>query len=281
MKKFYFVVLSAIMFGAVIVACTSGNERTPINELESPLLSNSSTDTESDWSAFYHALDSLNAKYNNYQPNDGKRSVGLVFPKSDQVASVDATGAVIWYEILKRFPDGSFQVKETTIVISVLYSLERYKEELDTTSSTLQAICNPSSIPRLRSTNPAVAIGEEHNIVIADLLEVDSIFDMTRMEVIDEIISLYEQNCKTINLASKNLLRSFNTLRIPSLGRNVQQANDNFTLTVAPLNMQAKRGYTEEYLDLVDASVLNSNDKAQMFIYATVMYYSSSLWQLD
>ena len=41
------------------------------------------------------------------------------------------------------------------------------------------------------------------------------------------------------------------------------------------------RAYTDEYLEIVENTSLNSYDKMQMSIFASVAYYSGALWVVE
>ncbi len=284
MKKSYFIWLTALVLG-VVVACTSQVEECEevSNQQEVLTLQEKYSTAETDWSAFQHALDSLNAQYFPKKPTNGSRFLSnLAFTRSGRYAAEDARGAVEWLEIIRWFPDGSVQVKSSIIVMSVVYSFEIYDREADTVPSGLvPPIINPNNILKLRSTNPFAQLGRDHNIVIEKLLQVNGVSNMNRQQLISTIISIYEQEIGSIPAATENALLSPNANRTPTINATVQQANDNFTTAVAAMNMQTKRNYTDEYLQIVETSVANTYDQLQMSAHASVMYYSSSLWNVD
>lgn len=287
MKKFYFILLSAIIFGAVIVACTSqGDECAPISGIESQLQDNEPANTESDWAAFNQALDSLNAKYARIQKT-GKQYTS-VLPISP-VADADARGAVIGYEILRRFPNGSVQVKEVVVVYSVMYSFEEHKErtEIDTTTTLFPAprtnpytsIYPPHSIPVLLTNAPCAEYGLNHNVIVEQLLNVDGVYEMSRHQLLRAIINIYNREISLIPIQTNNwILEHSSSEYLPEIDAEVQQTNDNFAISIARLDITMRRNYTDDYLASVNASTLNNHVKDVLKTYASVMYYSSSLW---
>ena len=288
MKKFYFILLSAIIFGVVIVACTSqGDECAPISGIESQLQDNEPANTESDWAAFNQALDSLNAKYARLQKT-GKQYTS-VLPISP-VADADAGGAVIGHEILRRFPNGSVQVEEVVVVYSVMYSFEEHKErtEIDTTTTLFPAprtnpytypIYPPHSIPVLLTNTPCAEYGLNHNIIIEQLLNVDGVYEMSRQQLLNAIISIYNQEISLISRQTGNwILEHSSSEYLPEIDTEVQQTNGHFAISIARLDITMRRNYTDDYLERVNASTLNNHVKDVLKTYASVMYYSSSLW---
>jgi hypothetical protein len=284
MKKSYFIWLSALVLG-VVVACTSQVEECEevTNQQEILSLQEKHSSTETDWSAFQDALDSLNAQYFPNKPTNGSRFlVGIEVGTNNRYATEDAKGATTWLEIIRWLPDGRVQVEPSTVVMSVLYSFEIYDREVDTAHIGLtHPILSPNNILKLRSTNPFARVGRNHNIVIEKLLQVSGVFDMSRQQLISTIIGIYEQEIGSILPVTENALLSRNANRTPSLSAIVQQVNDNFTIAVAAMDMQTKRSYTDDYLQVVETSVANTYDMWQMAAHAAVMYYSSSLWNLE
>ena len=65
---------------------------------------------------------------------------------------------------------------------------------------------------------------------------------------------------------------------LPEIDTEVQQTNDNFVISIAPLDITMRRNYTDDYLARVNASSLSNRIKDLLKTYASVMYYSSSLW---
>lgn len=289
MKKFYFILLSTIVFGLAIIACTSQDDACDsILGMENQLQNNELTNTELDWAAFNQALDSLNVKYARKQQTGKQCTPPLPI---SPIAYADARGAVIGHEILRRFPDGSVQVEPIVVVFSVMFSFEEHKEysDIDTTSSPLvpypqsslhtYPIYAPQSIPVLLSNTPCAEYGSKHNVVIDKLLNVDSIYEMSRSKLVGAIINIYNQDISLMSVQTRDwIFDHIFSEYFPEIDNNVQQTNDNFALTIASLDITTRRNYTDEYLERVDASRLNNHTKDVLKTYASVMYYSGALW---
>ena len=277
MKPVYFVGIIALVLGITSVACSSHSNE-PSASPEEVVVTPSVGLT--DWDNFNKSLDSLNAQYKALRPNGVKYQLASSIP-TYQLATADAKGAVKWLEIIKTLPNGQVMVKPTTVVMSVLHSFEEYKEytDVDTTSAPITPVYNSSPIPQLEYINSYAEVGEEHNQVLLNLLEVQEAFDMTRDELIQTIIELYEQQYDFIPYSSKahlqNLLEDMHHVRIK---REILDVTEDFTETIATMNIATKRSYTDDFVELVDSTITDTHDKRQLKTYASVMYYSSSLW---
>lgn len=282
MKRLVFIGLSIIMFGITIVSCTSDNECVLTSEMEELQMINASVNTELEWNAFNQALDSLNKKYLPNQSLNKKQLTGHTFvPKA--ISYADAVGAVKGLEIVDRLPNGQFQVEPTTVIFSVINSLDKYKEYLDleTTSTPLTPIRNIKSILNLYSNSPYADLGLKHNIIISDLLSRNGVMDMSDQELVDLIIVLYEKCFSAIWPSTKSFLRSANYFSPPTASSNVMQTNLQFSAIIYPMSAVTKRNYTDDYLSLVDSTLSDNLEKCQIMSYASVMYYSESLWLID
>lgn len=278
MKQVYFIGLVALLLGITSVACSlQSNEPSALSQQE--LQTSQSVDL-TNWDNFNRSLDSLNAQYKASRPNGVKYRLASDFDP-DKFAAADAKGAVKWLEIIKTLPNGQVKVKPTTVVMSVLHSFEEYKEytDIDTTSVPFTPVYNSNSIPQFEYVNSYAEVGEEHNQVLRNLLEVQDAFDMTSGELIQTIIELYEQQYDFIPYSSKaylqNLLEDVRHVRVK---REVMEAVNNFTETFSTLTIARKCNYTDNFVELVDSTITDTHDKRQLKTYASVMYYSSSLW---
>lgn len=277
MKPVYFVGIIALVLGITSVACSSHSNE-PSASPEEVVVTPSVGLT--DWDNFNRSLDSLNAQYKASRPNGVKYRLASDFDP-DKFAAADAKGAVKWLEIIKTLPNGQVKVKPTTVVMSVLHSFEEYKEytDIDTTSVPFTPVYNSNSIPQFEYVNSYAEVGEEHNQVLRNLLEMQDAFNMTRGELIQTIIELYEQQYDFIPYSSKahlqNLLEDVRNVRVK---REVMEAVNNFTETFSTLTIATKCNYTDNFVELVDSTITDTHDKRQLKTYASVMYYSSSLW---
>lgn len=277
MKPVYFVGIIALVLGITSVACSSHSNE-PSASPEEVVVTPSVGLT--DWDNFNRSLDSLNAQYKASRPNGVKYRLASDFDP-DKFAAADAKGAVKWLEIIKTLPNGQVKVKPTTVVMSVLHSFEEYKEytDIDTTSVPFTPVPNSNSIPQFEYVNSNAEVGEEHNQVLLNLLEVQDAFDMTRGELIQTIIELYEQQYDFIPYSSKahlqNLLEDVRNVRVK---REVMEAVNNFTETFSILTIARKCNYTDNFVELVDSTITDTHDKRQLKTYASVMYYSSAFW---
>ena len=277
MKPVYFVGIIALVLGITSVACSSHSNEpsaSPEEVVGTPSVG------LTDWDNFNRSLDSLNAQYKASRPNGVKYRLASDFDP-DKFAAADAKGAVKWLEIIKTLPNGQVKVKPTTVVMSVLHSFEEYKEytDIDTTSVPFIPVYNSNSIPQFEYVNSYAEVGEEHNQVLRNLLEMQDAFNMTRGELIQTIIELYEQQYDFIPYSSKahlqNLLEDVRNVRVK---REVMEAVNNFTETFSTLTIATKCNYTDNFVELVDSTITDTHDKRQLKTYASVMYYSSSLW---
>ena len=277
MKPVYFVGIIALVLGITSVACSSHSNE-PSASPEEVVVTPSVGLT--DWDNFNRSLDSLNAQYKASRPNGVKYRLASDFDP-DKFAAADAKGAVKWLEIIKTLPNGQVKVKPTTVVMSVLHSFEEYKEytDIDTTSVPFTPVPNSNSIPQFEYVNSYAEVGEEHNQVLRNLLGMQDAFNMTRGELIQTIIELYEQQYDFIPYSSKahlqNLLEDVRNVRVK---REVMEAVNNFTETFSTLTIARKCNYTDNFVELVDSTITDTHDKRQLKTYASVMYYSSSLW---
>ena len=277
MKPVYFVGIIALVLGITSVACSSHSNE-PSASPEEVVVTPSVGLT--DWDNFNRSLDSLNAQYKASRPNGVKYRLASDFDP-DKFAAADAKGAVKWLEIIKTLPNGQVKVKPTTVVMSVLHSFEEYKEytDIDTTSVPFTPVPNSNSIPQFEYVNSYAEVGEEHNQVLRNLLGMQDAFNMTRGELIQTIIELYEQQYDFIPYSSKahlqNLLEDVRNVRVK---REVMEAVNNFTETFSTLTIATKCNYTDNFVELVDSTITDTHDKRQLKTYASVMYYSSSLW---
>ena len=278
MKQVYFIGLVALLLGITSVACSlQSNEPSALSQQE--LQTSQSVDL-TDWDNFNRSLDSLNAQYKASRPNGVKYRLASDFDP-DKFAAADAKGAVKWLEIIKTLPNGQVMVKPTTVVMSVLHSFEEYKEytDIDTTSVPFTPVYNSNSIPQFEYVNSYAEVGEEHNQVLRNLLEVQDAFDMTSGELIQTIIELYEQQYDFIPYSSKaylqNLLEDVRHVRVK---REVMEAVNNFTETFSTFTIATKCNYTDNFVELVDSTITDTHDKRQLKTYASVMYYSSAFW---
>lgn len=277
MKPVYFVGIIALVLGITSVACSSHSNE-PSASPEEVVVTPSVGLT--DWDNFNRSLDSLNAQYKASRPNGVKYRLASDFDP-DKFAAADAKGAVKWLEIIKTLPNGQVMVKPTTVVMSVLHSFEEYKEytDIDTTSVPFTPVYNSNSIPQFEYVNSNAEVGEEHNQVLLNLLEVQDAFDMTRGELIQTIIELYEQQYDFIPYSSKaylqNLLEDLHHVRVK---REVMEAVNNFTETFSTFTIATKCNYTDNFVELVDSTITDTHDKRQLKTYASVMYYSSAFW---
>lgn len=278
MKPVYFVGIIALVLGITSVACSShSNEPSAFSEQE---VETTPSVGLTDWDNFNKSLDSLKAQYNTNRSTGVKYQLASSIP-TYQLATADAMGAVIWLEIIKTLPNGQVMVKPTTVVMSILYSFEEYKEytDIDTTSSPITPVYNSSPIPQLEYINSYAEVGEEHNQVLLNLLEVQEAFDMTGDELIQTIIELYEEQYSIISTSSKAKLRNLlEDMRYVRIKREILDVTEDFTETIATMNIATKRSYTDDFVELVDSTITDTHDKRQLKTYASVMYYSSSLW---
>ena len=278
MKQVYFIGLVALLLGITRVSCSlKSNEPSAFSEQEVEATQSVGL---TDWDNFNRSLDSLNAQYKASRPNGVKYRLASDFDP-DKLAAADAKGAVKWLEIIKTLPNGQVMVKPTTVVMSVLHSFEEYKEytDIDTTSAPITPVYNSNSIPQLEYVNSNAEVGEEHNQVLLNLLEVQEAFDMTGDELIQTIIELYEEQYSIISTSSKAKLRNLlEDMRYVRIKREILDVTEDFTETIATMNIATKRSYTDDFVELVDSTITDMHDNRQLKTYASVMYYSSAFW---
>lgn len=100
-------------------------------------------------------------------------------------------------------------------------------------------------------------------------------------ELVNLIIVLYEKCFSAIWPSTKSFLRSANYFSPPTASSNVMQTNLQFSAIIYPMAAVTKRNYTDDYLSLVDSTLSDNLEKFQIMSYASVMYYSESLWLID
>lgn len=282
MKKKLFIALSAVsivIVGCLAVACSS-DSNTP-DAVPQKIVQKSAPEQSDDanWADFYAEVEALNAKY-------GMRSrnlpMGELIPDTSSIPNRDIIGGLYGAEIISNLPNGSTISIPGIVLPATIYSFYAFKETLDSPNGSTVTLRSISTIVTLRSNNPAAIIGQQHNRILSEMINSDlDVLNMTYPQLIQAFINKYELLYSSIPFDVEREILSLVLNRTPSLSSNVQQANSQFRVATASMTMLTKRNYTDEYLNVVEASQVDAYDKLQMAIYAGISYYSGALWIVE
>ena len=296
MKKILFIALSAISIvvaGLLVVACTPDAANIPDSQMHKMAQHSApEQDSAAVWEAFFADVEALNAKY-------ASQSRMLVDPSHssyDELTTLhqlityeDVEGAQIGWEVACNIGSAPNNVLGTTAAYSAYRSYVVY-QHLDTTSNDTSSteitirIHHPNTILNLEfEEHPCVVIGKRHNQLLASM--VDSNYDAedsSSEPQFQDFLERYEELYAPISSSYKSrFLSQIRDARIPHLNANVTTANENFKNRTSLMPIASMRAYTDEYLEIVENTSLNSYDKMQMSIFASVAYYSGALWVVE
>lgn len=296
MKKILFIALSAISIvvaGLLVVACTPDAANTPDAQMHKMAqYSAPEQDSAAVWEAFFADVEALNAKY-------ASQSRMLVDPSHssyDELTTLrqliiyaDVEGAQIGLDLAGNIGGRPNDHLGSTAAFSAYRSYIAYQHPDTTSNDTTNTgitirIHHPNTILNLEfEEHPCVVIGKRHNQLLASM--VDSNYDAedsSSEPQFQDFLERYEELYAPISSSYKSrFLSQIRDARIPHLNANVTTANENFKNTTLTMPIASMRAYTDDYLEIVENTSLNSYDKMQMSIFASVAYYSGALWVVE
>ena len=292
MKKTLFIAFSAIgivVASLLVVACSSDSNSPDVQANKVVQRVAEDTSNEDAWTDFYAEVEALNARYavQSRMISLPQWGADLDMTKFKQLIVVeDAKGSQIGWDYAYNNSATTNNSLATATIVGALRSYEMYRYEPDTTTidttGTTITIINPNRIDNLSLiTTPFVLIGQRHNQLLASLI--NSNYNSTgksERQMFQDFVQRYEQLFTPMTNAYKQILLTQNvyTTRTPNLTDNVATANENFKTQTAQMSIATLHDYTDEYLNIVNATSLNAYDKMQMSLYASVSYYSGALW---
>lgn len=290
MKKKIFMVLSAVTvltMGVLVVACSKDsnalnpNEEVAVEEIM-PAPTLQKTNSAAEWAAFNLEIEKLNAKYLTPEIMGKAMRVGrdsgyMSKDEKVEIIEADALGAAKGAEWGKKWgTKGSVAVG---VAVGAAASILKWWE---LTGNGLETTTNPlPSYDELSSDSIAALIGERHNVIIDDFM--NNPIDLTGLsdsEVLMNITNRYEQLCDPISVITRNFIASVRFDRLNNFSPEIRQVIDDFGVATMGMDANEMHDYTEEYLEIVDTNLSDSDEKTQIATYASVAYYSSSMWEI-
>jgi hypothetical protein len=296
MKKILFIALSAISIvvaGLLVVACTPDAANTPDSQMHKMAqYSAPEQDSAAVWEAFFADVEALNAKYASQSRMVVNPSLNLydeLTTLRQLIIYADVEGAQIGLDLAGNIGGMPNDLLGTATALSAYRSYKMYPEP-DTTSNDTSStgitirIHHPNTILNLElEEHPCVVIGKRHNQLLASM--VDSNYDAEGSSSEPQFLYFlerYEQLYAPIHSSYKSrLLSQIRDAKMPHLNANVTTANENFKNRTSLMPIASMRAYTDDYLEIVENTSLNSYDKMQMSVFASVAYYSGALWVVD
>lgn len=281
-------ILSVIVMGVVIVACSTDTNNPDIHPKKLVQYASHEQGSEDDWASLYIALDSLNTSYIS-STNNNARTNQYIDPdltefKYDSLVCHDVSGALRGIEITRTLSIGNIQIAIPGIVI--MGAVRSYLAFRKAGESQLITIRNIKSITDLTHTHACVQIGKEHNQLLAAML--NSHFDptgKTDSQITQAFIQKYQQLYSIVppyDIINALLNpENIDMERQAAMSVNVRNAYLQFRHTVLPMNISTMHSYITEYLNIVNTAQINEYDKLQMSAYAGVAYYSNALWMIE
>lgn len=128
-----------------------------------------------------------------------------------------------------------------------------------------------------------IEMGERHNQLIENLYRDNQGFTgLSKRQVRIEMLNRYEQLYGPVDSNLRQALLSY-TLVLPTyiVKENVRNANIQFRNVTRSFSMLRMQRYTEEYLDVVNRSSIDAEDKLLVAVYGSVMCCSKALWNVQ
>ena len=296
MKKILFIALSAISIvvaGLLVVACTPDAANTPDAQMHKMAQHSApEQDSAAVWEAFFADVEALNDKY----ASQSRMVVNPTPSLYDELTTLhqlityeDVEGAQIGWEVACNIGSTPNDLLGTTAAFSAYRSYIAYQHPDTTSNDTTNTgitirIHHPNTILNLElEEHPCVVIGKRHNQLLASM--VDSNYDAegsSSEPQFQDFLERYEELYAPISSSYKSrFLSQIRDARVPHLNANVTTANENFKHRTSLMPIASMRAYTDEYLEIVENTSLNSYDKMQMSIFASVAYYSGALWVVE
>jgi hypothetical protein len=291
MKKKIFMVLSAVTvlaMSVLVVACSKDsnalnpNEEIVVEEIvPTPPLQKSISAAE--WEAFHVEVEKLNAKYLapevlSKAMRVGRDSGDMSRDEKVEIFEADAEGAARGSEWGAKW--GTKGRIAVGVAVGAVASILKWWE---LTGNGLEASTKPlPSFDALSSDSVAVLIGERHNMIIEDFMNSPiNITGMSDSAVLVDITSRYEELFTPIAADTRSFIISVRFDKFNNFSPEIRRVIDDYGTATMGMDNKQMHDYTEEYLDIVDAHLPDSEEKNQVVTYASVAYYSSSMWEIE
>jgi hypothetical protein len=296
MKKILFIALSAISIvvaGLLVVACTPDAANTPDAQMHKMAQHSApEQDSAAVWEAFFADVEALNAKYASQSRmvvNPNPSLYDELTTLHQLITYADVEGAQIGWEVACNIGSAPNNLLGTTAAFSAYRSYIVYQHPdttiNDTTSTGITIRINhPNTILNLElEEHPCVVIGKRHNQLLTSMIHSNyNTEGSSSLQIFQDFLERYEELYAPISSSYKSrFLSQIRDARIPHLNANVTTANENFKNTTLTMPIASMRAYTDDYLEIVENTSLNSYDKMQMSVFASVAYYSGALWVVD
>lgn len=291
MKKKIFMVLSAVAvltMGVLIVACSNDsntlnpNEKVILEEVvTTPTLQKNSA---AEWAAFNLEIEKLNAKYLTPEVVGRAMRIGRDSGALSKEEKVLIVLADLWGGA-QGVKDGlSFGIWGAVAGAVLEGAIESLLMWGGLTLSGCMVGINPlSSIDGLDSDSLANVIGERHNILIENIMTSNiDVVNMSSHTLLVEITNQYERLFGPLPNLLKSSILSMNIGETQDpISVDIEQATAQYVNTIVDLNGIQKHAYTEEYLEVMDATLADSEEKTQMLAGIGTGYHSASLWEIE
>ena len=294
MKKRFFVALGAISIvvaGMLVVACTPDVANSPdvqVNEVVQRAPAVSEQASEDAWADFNAQVEALTEKYRNQRMGSNLGYTDDLTTFHKLIVYADVAGAQTgWEDASNQRPVVPNDVIGMATIASVYRSYIPYNGRPDTTTNDTTGINitivirDTMNILDLTPVNsPYVIVGKRHNQLMTNLINGNyNSTGKSPYQIFQDFIHAYEQlHAPLTNSYKQAALSRALYARESVLNNNIKAANETYKTNVAQMTLSNMRSYTIEYLQIVDASSLNVNDKNQISLFAAVAYYSSALW---
>lgn len=291
MKKKIFMVLSAVTvlaMSVLVVACSKDsnalnpNEEIVVEEVV-PIPPLQKSISAAEWEAFHVEVEKLNAKYLapevlSKAMRVGRDSGDMSRDEKVEIFEADAVGAAKGSEWGAKW--GTKGRIAVGVAVGAVASLLKWWE---LTGNGLEASTKPlPSFDALSSDSVAVLIGERHNMIIEDFMNSPiNITGMSDSAVLVDITSRYEQLFTPIAADTRSFIISVRFDKVNNFSPEIRRVIDDFGIATMGMDNKQMHDYTEEYLDIVDTHLPDSEEKNQVVTYASVAYYSSSMWEIE
>jgi hypothetical protein len=301
MKKILFIALSAISIvvaGLLVVACTPDAANTPDAQMHKMAQHSApEQDSAAVWEAFFADVEALNDKYGSSGSVTGSRSIDddlttpYPNPNMPDIPGRDIIGALYGAQMSRNSNSQNYIFSlPMTVIPSLVYSYYAFKvasDDVEDNNDSIQAptritLGNIHTILDLTNSSVFVTLGKQHNRILSEMIA--SGFDSSNMSprrVIQSFINKYNQVYSPISASLQNQLLDISVDANPTMDINVERSNRQFRVSTASMSPREMRDYTDEYLDIVSSSQVDSYAKVQMSINAAMAYYSGALWVIE
>lgn len=291
MKKKIFMVLSAVAvltMGVLIVACSNDsntlnpNEKVILEEVvTTPTLQKNSA---AEWAAFNLEIEKLNAKYLTPEVVGRAMRIGRDSGALSKEEKVLIVLADLWggaHGVKGGLSFGIWGAVAGAVIEGAIESLLMWGGL--TLSGCMVGINPLSSIDGLDSDSLANVIGERHNILIENIMTSNiDVVNMSSHALLVEITNQYERLFGPLPNLLKSSILSMNIGEIQDpISVDIEQATAQYVNMIVDLNGIQKHAYTEEYLEVMDITLADSEEKTQMLAGIGTGYHSASLWEIE